>query len=249
MDPSSIVLHVPHSSTFIPESERGSFRIGLSDELLKMTDRYCDELFCGDHPSVVFPVSRLVCDPERFRDDALEPMSEVGMGAVYTRAHDGAVLRSVGIEERERIMKTYYDPHHSALTEAVQSALDKTGTCLIIDGHSFAPKPLPFEKDQRPDRPDFCIGTDPYHTPDELARSAFRFLRERGYSVAFNAPFSGSLVPMRFYRKDRRVASIMIEINRRLYMYDDGRRNEEFNTIRTVVQGLIRQLSGQYQPA
>ena len=50
---------------------------------------------------------------------------------------------------------------------------------------------------------------------------------------------------MRFYRKDRRVASIMIEINRRLYMYDDGRRNEEFNTIRTVVQGLIRQLSEQ----
>lgn len=245
MDPSSIVLHVPHSSTFIPESELGSFRIDLADELLKMTDRYCDELFCGDHPSVVFPVSRLVCDPERFRDDALEPMSKVGMGAVYTRTHDGAVLRSVGIEERERILKTYYDPHHSALTEAVQSALDKTGTCLIIDGHSFAPYPLPFEKDQRPDRPDFCIGTDPYHTPDELARSAFRFLRERGYSVAFNAPFSGSIVPMRFYRKDKRVASIMIEINRRLYMYDDGRRNEEFITIRTVVQGLIRQLSEQ----
>ncbi len=243
MDPSSIVLHVPHSSTFIPESERGSFRIGLSDELLKMTDRYCDELFCGGYSSVVFPVSRLVCDPERFRDDALEPMSKVGMGAVYTRAHDGAVLRSVGIEERERILKTYYDPHHAALTEAVQSALDKTDYCFIIDGHSFAPKPLPFEKDQRPDRPDFCIGTDPYHTPDELARSAFRFLRERGYSVDFNAPFSGSIVPMRFYRKDRRVASIMIEINRRLYMYDDGRRNEEFNTIRTVVQGLIRQLS------
>ena len=36
MDPSSIVLHVPHSSTFIPESERGSFRIGLSDELLPL---------------------------------------------------------------------------------------------------------------------------------------------------------------------------------------------------------------------
>ena len=142
-------------------------------------------------------------------------------------------------------MKTYYDPHHTALTEAVQSALDKTDFCFIIDGHSFAPKPLPFEKDQRPDRPDFCIGTDPYHTPDELARSAFRFLRERRYSVDFNAPFSGSIVPMRFYRKDRRVASIMIEINRRLYMYDDGRRNEEFNTIRTVVQGLIRQLSEQ----
>ena len=67
---SPILLHVPHASIHIPPEELSRFRpVDLADEQLKMTDRYCDELFSG-YDSVVFPVSRLVCDPERFRDDA-----------------------------------------------------------------------------------------------------------------------------------------------------------------------------------
>ena len=33
----------------------------------------------------MFPVGRLVVDPERFSDDSLELMSQVGMGITYTR--------------------------------------------------------------------------------------------------------------------------------------------------------------------
>ena len=239
MKPSFIVVHVPHASTVIPESERSSFRIDLADELLKMTDHYCDELFCGEYPSVVFPVSRLVCDPERFRDDAQESMSSVGMGAVYTCTHDGAILRAVDAATRERILQTWYDPHHAALTAAVQSALAHNGRCLIIDGHSFYPDPLPYEPDRNPDRPDFCIGTDPYHTPEKLTQTAIRFLRSRGYSAAVNAPFAGTLVPLRFYQKDKRVGSIMIEINRRLYMNADGSRRARFSSVQEDVRLLL----------
>lgn len=239
MKPSSVVIHVPHASTVIPESERNAFQIDLTDELLKMTDHYCDKLFCGDYPSVVFPVSRLVCDPERFRDDVQESMSSVGMGAVYTRTHDGAILRTIDAATRERILQTWYDPHHAALTEAVQSTLDRTGRYLIIDGHSFPSKPLPYEPDQNSNRPDFCIGTDPYHTPNQLTETAIRFLQSRGYSVAVNSPFAGTLVPMRFYQKDKRVSSIMIEVNRRLYMNGNGSRNEDFLRIQAILQFCI----------
>ncbi len=243
MDRFAIVIHVPHASTFIPDAERGAFQCDLEDELLKMTDHYCNELFCGDCPAVVFPVSRLVCDPERFRDDTQESMSAVGMGAVYTRTHNGALLRIVDDKSRDRILRMYYDPHHKALTDAVQAALDRNGCCLIVDGHSFPTKPLPYEHDQNPHRPDFCIGTDPYHTPNELIETAARFLKTRGYSTAINAPFSGTLVPMRFYQKDRRVSSIMIEINRGLYMNEDGSRNDGFSSIQTDVQALLETIS------
>jgi N-formylglutamate amidohydrolase len=239
MDRSAIVIHVPHASTFIPDAERGAFQCDLEDELLKMTDHYCNELFCGDCPAVVFPVSRLVCDPERFRDDTQESMSAVGMGAVYTRTHNGALLRIVDDGSRERILRTYYDPHHKALTNAVQTTLDRNGRCLIIDGHSFPAKPLPYEHDQNPYRPDFCIGTDPHHTPDDLIETAVRFLETRGYTTMINAPFSGTLVPMMFYTRDKRVSSIMIEINRGLYMYDDGTRNKRFSVIKADVQALL----------
>jgi N-formylglutamate amidohydrolase len=36
--------------------------------------------------------------------------------------------------------------------------------------------------------------------------------------MAFNTPFSGTFVPIKYYQKDERVSSIMIEIKRSLYM-------------------------------
>ena len=42
-----------------------------------------------------------------------------------------------------------------------------------------------------------------------------------GYSTARDQSFSGTIVPMKHYRKDQRVQSLMIEINRWLYVADD----------------------------
>lgn len=52
--------------------------------------------------------------------------------------------------------------------------------------------------------------------------------------------FFGGSRPMRFYQKNKRVYSIMIEINRGLYMNVDGSRNERFPSIRTDVQALLK---------
>ena len=92
-DPSStVVLHVPHSSTWIPDDVRTG--IGLSDEELAaeleaITDRDTDLIAVGaaglaDVRPWLFvnQASRLVIDPERFPDER-EELSAVGMGAVY----------------------------------------------------------------------------------------------------------------------------------------------------------------------
>ena len=210
-------------------------------ELLKMTDRYCDELFTG-FDAVVFPVSRLVCDPERFRDDTQETMAQIGMGTVYTRTSSGEVLRRVTEEDREKLLRRYSDPHHTRLTEAVEEKLRIYGRCLIVDGHSFHPVPLPYEPDQKTGRPDFCIGTDPYHTPGLLADYAMGFLQSEGFSVFLNRPYGGSLVPMKYYGRDRRICSIMIEINRRLYMDGNGQRSNRFSSIQRTVSMLLEKL-------
>ena len=239
---SPILLHVPHASTYIPREELPRFcPADLADELLKMTDRYCDELFTG-YDSIVFPVGRLVCDPERFRDDAQETMSRVGMGAIYTKTSSGALLRMVSRMDREELLRRYYDPHHARLTAAVEAKLQAHGRCLIIDGHSFHPVPLPYEPDQEPNRPDFCIGTDPFHTPERLAALAMDFLRQEGFSVSMNRPYGGSLAPLKYYGKDQRVSSIMIEINRRLYIDKNGRRSDGFSSIQRIVSALLENL-------
>lgn len=53
---------------------------------------------------------------------------------------------------------------------------------------------------------------------DKLVTVTAAILEKAGFRVALNRPFSGTLVPMKHYRSDPAVSSIMIEINRGLYM-------------------------------
>jgi N-formylglutamate deformylase len=226
--PPRMVLHLPHASLHVPSDVPFLLdHVELEGELLRMTDRYTDELFAFPADvatTVAFPVSRLVVDPERFIDDAQEPMSRKGMGAVYTWTADGRPLRAEpSTSERQQLMARYYEPHHAALTKAVDAALAAHGTCLIVDGHSFPSRPLPYEDDQDPDRPNICIGTDPFHTPPQLRDRALRAFEAEGWRAAVDRPFSGALVPMRFYRTDPRVRSVMVEVNRALYMDEQSR--------------------------
>src|SRR2546423_11698400 len=115
----SAVVHVPHSSTVIPDDVRETLVLSDADlerELLRMTDRYTDELFALQ-PAIAIPVvfgmSRLVVDPERFTDDAVEPMAQRGMGAVYTATSDGGQLRAeLDASERTRLLARLYEPDH-----------------------------------------------------------------------------------------------------------------------------------------
>lgn len=245
-----VVLHVPHSSRFIPERERSSLALDeaeLDRELLAVTDAFTDELFPlpgGGSVRAVYPVSRLVCDPERFIDDDAEPMSRKGMGVVYTRTSDGKQLR-VPLEavERRRCIAAWYQPHHEALEHAVDGFLEKRGRVLVVDCHSFPSLPLPFENDQRPDRPQICIGTDPFHTTPGVAAAALAAARAEGWSVEENRPFAGSLVPARFFRKDRRVLAVMIEVRRDLYLSEaDGRKTSGFTGTRDSLGRMLERI-------
>ena len=224
MDNASVILHIPHSSVLIPDDIRHQLLISYSSlqaELLRMTDWYVDELFSSSLTAVRFPFSRLVCDVERFREDELETMSTAGMGAIYTKTSSGETLRMLTPKKREDLLSHYYDPHHQTLNKAVGKKIDANGQCLIIDCHSFPSLPLPHEPSQKSPRPDICIGTDSYHTSSRLVDAFYQYFTKKGYIVSLNDPFSGSMVPGLFYKKDPRVASIMVEINRKLYMDPD----------------------------
>ena len=210
----AIILHIPHASTVLPSEVE--FLLGqeaLAYEVDAMTDHHTDRLF--DLPGArrsVFPVSRLVVDPERFIEDEME---KVGMGVVYTHTSSGKPLRQISPDQRQNLIDQYYHPHHQQLTTMTSDVLSIHGLCLIIDCHSFPSTPLDYEIDQY--RPDVCIGTDAFHTQPELEALLVNLFQEYGYSVTINSPFSGSLVPMCFYQKEPRIQSIMVELNRGLY--------------------------------
>lgn len=242
----SMVVHVPHSSTLLPEEYRPLFVLGeeaLRRELLCMTDWYTDELFACGAPRVKFEISRLVCDVERFRDPARESMTACGMGVCYERTSQGAPLKTVSERHRQGILRRWYDPHHAALTAAVCLALKEYGTCLVLDAHSFASRALPYEPQDRA-RPQICLGTDDFHTPPGLARYAARLFEEKGYTVALNTPFSGCLVPMTAYRRDRRVQGLMIELNRSLYLSEPaGTKTRNFGRLQLQLGEILPKLA------
>ncbi|MDQ1390448.1 MAG: N-formylglutamate deformylase [Acidobacteriaceae bacterium] len=241
------VLHIPHSSRQVPEEERQAIRLddaALNSELLRMTDAYTDELFPStpvEAARLVFPVSRLVCDVERFPSDGDEPMAARGMGAVYTRTSRGEVLRAhPEAANRQTVLDHWYRPHHEMLERMVTDVTARSGVCLIIDCHSFSSIALPHEPDQTAPRPDFCIGTDSFHTPPALRDAIFAAIEDEEYSVTVDAPFAGALVPLSSCRKDNRILSVMIEVNRRLYMDEEsGMKKHDFGRVSAVVGRLI----------
>ena len=219
-----------------------------------MTDAFTDELFQahGVGGTVVqFPVSRLLVDPERFENDAQEVMAGRGIGVIYTRSTSGGALRRALQEpERQALLDRFYRPHHAALTEAAANELSATGRCLILDAHSFPAVPLPWELDQDPSRPDICIGTDSFHTPPALVNAATAACRDLGWTVEIDRPFSGALVPIAFHRRDAKVKSLMIEVNRRLYMDEaTGTRGGDFEACRTQVGRLISGIVSKHRSA
>ena len=245
----AIVVHVPHASTALPTDVVVPFALTpreLQAELLAMTDHYTDELFALPGAQAVmvrFPVSRLVVDPERFVDDAQQPMAARGMGVIYTRTSDGRLLRAEPTpDERVTLLTRFYEPHHRSLTSFVSDALEVHGACLVLDGHSFPSVPLPYELDQCADRPDVCIGTDPFHTPGWLRDAAVAEFEQLGFRVAVDRPFAGALVPQPFYGREARVTALMVELNRGLYMDErTGAKLTAFDDLRTrIEQALLR---------
>jgi N-formylglutamate amidohydrolase len=227
-DPASeVLLHVPHASTNVPASARGHITLGdaeLAAELGHITDAHTD-LIAGSAAAratvrphrFVNRLSRVVVDPERFPDER-EELAAVGMGAVYTRTTHGETLRADDEAHEAELLTAYFHPYAAAMTSTVDDRLAATGSVTLVDVHSYPSRALPYELHRQGARPAVCLGTDPFHTPPHLLAAA----REAFPDTAENTPFSGCYVPLKHYRRESRVAAIMIEIRRDTYMREPG---------------------------
>lgn len=109
-----------------------------------------------------------------------------------------------------------------------------------MDCHSFPSSPLTRALVQDSKTPDFNIGTDSFHTPKHYIEVSKEFFKSKGYSLGVDTPYTGSIVPMEFYQKDQRVSSIMLEVNRRMYLNEpSNKKSTGFNQTKEVVQEYL----------
>jgi N-formylglutamate amidohydrolase len=240
-----LVIHIPHSSIVLPDAYKHAIVLNpdeLRQELVRCTDLYCDEIFRPPSGAmIVAPVSRLACDVERFIDDDAEPGAKRGQGLVYSHTQLGRLLRTDSLKLRDIAIKDIYEPHHKNLTNLVDLYLDKYNYCLIIDGHSFSSDALGYEASKLPD---ICLGTDPFHTPDWLLESAISEFKKLNLSIRINFPYEGTIIPLKYLNKNKNVFSLMIEINKKIYVNErTAEKLEAFESLKSSISNILDQLT------
>ena len=201
---SKIVLNIPHSSTVgVFDNVYGRWprnQYFYNNHVLSLTDLHTDYLFSTQNEEVrqvIFPLSRFVCDVERLEND---PLEKDGMGILYTQC--GNFKRGELTESAENDIMAIRRMHF----ESIDYELDDNG--LIIDCHSFS------SADN--EECDICIGYNDYESYDEhIVRIISDEFKASGYKVNFNKPYSNSITPD---LKGKKYKSVMIEVNKKVYM-------------------------------
>ncbi|NOQ30704.1 MAG: hypothetical protein GQ570_06240 [Helicobacteraceae bacterium] len=218
------VLHIPHAGLKIPKEYIDDYFL-TPKELQHNVEQYADNKshklygeLVEKYDSVINPYSRLFMDPERFFDDENESMQlKHALGWFYENAIlEKKPLRST--KNKDKIAR-YYHEHHKKLLDLVEEKLEEFGECVIIDCHTFSNERYWFH-DKEVELPNVCIGFDEFHKDKELVSALIKKFSDEALSI--NTPYAGSIVPNKFYLKDKRVKSVMIEINKKLYLEDDN---------------------------
>lgn len=212
----NIVAWVPHTSLFLPNIDNSSKWDKVRRDALILADYKVDVLYNFLPNKITSQYSRFAVDLERYLDDKQEPMSAKGMGYLYNRLIDGTPFdRSVFGDAS--IFTEYYKQKHAELKKAVESI---GNGCVLLDLHSFNPKPIECDMDKTPNRPDICLGFNEDETkPAENTLKAIKdYLEDNGLKVAYNTPFSGSMTT----NTKVKYKSLMIEINKRCYLTNNN---------------------------
>ena len=224
----NMVLHIPHSSTQFPKESKYCFN-DLNEEERLLVDYFTDELFIPAPDSnhvcrVVFPYCRLYCDVERLIND---PLEKDGLGISYYRK--GNIFHS--FSSKAGAFDLYADFHSDVSKKLVGMA----GSTLLVDCHSFSA--LPNLLNSNPPDIDICIGYNEDETcPSKVViGNIVQYFKSNGYKVGINEPFSNSKtfnVPVTYH-------SIMIEVNKRLYMDEHTlEKTEGFEKLTRIIQSL-----------
>ena len=221
------VIHIPHSSKFIPNFT--GYNIDLIEkELELLTDHDTDVLFnVKNVQKIKANFSRIFCDVERLPDNE-EEMFKFGRGFFYTHTDSGLQLRTE--ELKKEVYKKFYLKHHNKFTNTVTKKLKKHGFCFILDGHSFNDIPFNTDLNKEPQRPQICIGVDEFHTPKFLIDYTVNFFKNNGFEIKINSPYSGTIIPLKYYKKEKNVFGIMIEVNKNVYL-NNTKKSQDFKNL------------------
>jgi len=163
-------------------------------------------------------------DPSMFADvlpkfvNAGSPRVRMGLGTIARIVASGEeiyVNKLLFAEAQQRI-ELLYRPYHRALRGLVEQTEALFGGCLLVDCHS-----MPSGGDSACERSGADIVLGDCHGAScapQFVEAARRFLVERGFAVAINAPYAGGFTTGHYGRPSAQRHALQIEVKRSLYM-------------------------------
>jgi N-formylglutamate deformylase len=262
-----LVLDSPHSGTYYPDDF--GYVCDLAT-LRKAEDTHVEKLY-GFAPALGcawieahFPRSYLDAnrntteiDPAMLasawphavetQDKAVLSKIKLGKGLIWRITGDGVPLyrRRLSVAEVEQRIARCWQPYHTAVAQAIDTAHARHGYSIHINCHSMPA----IASSHATDFPglahaDFVLGNRDNTTSSEaLMLQIKELLAQLGYGVAINHPYKGVELVRRYGQPAQHRHSVQIEINRKLYMHEDTlQMHAGFDALQMHLQTLVRKL-------
>jgi N-formylglutamate amidohydrolase len=256
-----LVVASPHSGSDYPAEFVAASRLDPLT-LRRSEDAFVDEIFASAprlgapmlaarFPRAYLDVNREAweLDPAMF-DDALpdyvnarSSRVRMGLGTIARVVASGEEIYGGKLcfaEAQERI-EQLYRPYHATLTRLVDETAADFGFCLVVDCHSM---PSGAQGKMGRDAVDIVLGDcHGAACAPRIVEIARRYLTQRGFVVALNAPYAGGFTTGHYGRPRQGRHALQIEINRAIYMDERNyRRRSGFARLSEEMAGLIARL-------
>lgn len=149
------------------------------------------------------------------------PVAIRGLGLIKTKSRYGEPMqeKKLTVAEVEERLDVYYRPYHRELARIIDAMHAKHGVLRQLSCHCMSAVGAPTHADAGQPRADFCLGdVEGTTSSPEFVAFVKKTIEGLGYSVTVNTPYVGNELNTRYGSPARGIDSIMVEINKKLFM-------------------------------
>ncbi len=242
---SPLVISIPHDGRELAPGMAG--RMSDVGRSLPDTDWHVRRLyeFAGQLEASVLAArfSRYAVDLNRPSSDEALYDGQLSTGLCPSATFDGANIYARGnsctSRERQRRMRTYWQPYHDMLDAVLTNTRRRFGYALLWDAHSIRSEvPALF----RGVLPDLSIGTNDGASCDpRLQRAVYRAASATDYSVVLNGRFKGGYITRHYGNPGDDVHAVQLELAQHTYMDERTLRYDEdaADRLRVVLRAML----------
>ncbi len=261
----ALVVASPHSGAHYPPEFLAASRLDPV-ALRRSEDSFVDDIF-GAAPALGAPLLRATfprayldpnrepyeLDPAMFADalpgyaNTRSPRVAAGLGTIARVVATGREIYRDKLRIADALDRIHavYQPYHGALRRLIAETRESFGCCVLVDAHSMPSVGGPMDADAGRPRVDVILGdVHGASCAAVVTDTAESILRELGYAVTRNNPYSGGFTTQNYGRPRRGIHALQIEVNRGLYMDEEAieRKEDSIARLKRDMQAVLSAL-------